>query len=935
MPASPTQSSGQQQPSNKAKAQSKRGISFGKRSQKAIIHPKASHIPLSSYWFKDVVKDFVSHKNFADALAITFAIISVSLALPFIPWPILIVLVIVAFALTMLHPLLGLVAMLFETLPMFIYQAPLLAWIFMIFISISLFAGFKHYRTITAIYALTALPFSSIGYFLEIPAFTITILGIGIKRSAIAAMIVVPIIVMISGATAIQNTGSIVYNPAQAHSYIVSAMPVTASIIAPSMAAPALSSFAASWNAALAKFASFEVTSRLFKGVSALLESLKFNLPLVAIQLAIWLIVVFAMGNYAIKSRSKYKGTLASLFSGIIPLSYIAFSYFTLENFSWYPVISFAATPIVIFLLEFYDVPIVQALAVMKQDVREKFGAAFEDISGGGRETLDDVADYEHTKEELKEAILAPIEHRELQAAYGIKPAKGILLFGPPGTGKTYIMRALANEIRAGFFYIKVSSILSPYPGESVKELANIFAVARKHAPCILFLDEIDSIAVSREVQETESGRQLLSEMLTEMDGFQKIEDVVIVGATNVPHLLDPSIMRPGRFDKVIYLPLPDLHGRKEIFKYYLKKMPISDDVDMQKLAEMTDRYSAADIKNLCEEITRHIADEAVSQNKMLQVTMADIVRAIKATKPSTSLAQLEEYERFRLDYERRSNPEVAEKRADAIGINDVVGLESAKKALYEAVEVPIMHPELIKKYDIKNITGILLFGPPGNGKTMLMRAIANEVGDVHMITIAGSEISKYGPEKAVNIVKQAFDTAKENAPSILFIDEIDALVPSRDKASELGIQLTGEFLEEMDGIKDKYNIVIVGATNRPEALDNALLRAGRFDKLIFVPPPEKAERAKIFELNLSKAPLADDVDFNKLGEMTPGYTGADIANICRQVKMNALEQSLSTESEVKIGMNDIAKIVQSTRPSAPSIVVGRYLSFLATYGER
>jgi len=934
MPTSPT-SSKQQIRSSAQKSAKKGELSFGKRSKKQIAHPSKGHIPLSTYWFKDVVKDFIAHKNFADAVAITFAIISVSLALPFMPWPVLVVLIIVAFALTMLHPLLGLVSMLFETLPMFIYQAPLLAWIFMIFISASLFAGFKHYRTITAIYALIALPFSQIGYFLEIPVFAMAVLGIGIKRATIAALVVIPIVVMVSGATAIQNTGSIVYNPAPAHQYIASSTPITESLLTPSKAAPTFANFTSSWSASLAKFASFEVTSRLFKGVFALVLSLGFNTSLVAIQLALWLIVVFVMGNYAIKSRLKYKGTVASLFSVIIPIVYITLSYFTSEPFSIYPIISFAATPIVILFLEFYDVPIVQALAVMKQDVRGKFGEAFEDISGGGRETLDDVADYEHTKEELKEAILAPIEHRELQAAYGIKPAKGILLFGPPGTGKTYIMRALANEIRAGFFYIKMSSILSPYPGESAKELANIFAVAKKHAPCILFLDEIDSIAVSREVQETESGRQMLSEMLTEMDGFQKIEDVVIVGATNVPQLLDPSIMRPGRFDKIIYLPLPDLHGRKEIFKYYLKNMPISDDVDVQKLAEMTERYSGADIKNLCEEITRHVADEAVTQNKMLQVTMADIVQAIKSTKPSTSLAQLEEYERFRLDYERRTNPEAVEKKAGAIGINDVIGLDSAKKALYEAVEMPILHPELIKKYDIKNITGILLFGPPGNGKTMLMRAIANEVGDVHMISIAGSEISKYGAERAVNMVKQAFDTAKENAPSILFVDEIDAVVPSRDKASELGVQLAGEFLEEMDGIKDKYNIVIVGATNRPDALDSALLRAGRFDKLIFVPPPEKADRAKIFEANLAKAPLAADVDYQKLGEMSPGYTGADIANICRQAKMNALEQSLSSETEVKISMADIVKILQSTRPSAPSIVVGSYLSFLARYGER
>ncbi|MGB9732555.1 MAG: AAA family ATPase [Candidatus Micrarchaeales archaeon] len=901
------------------------------RQKKKVVVKK--NVPMFIYWLKDILRDFISHKNFADALATTFALASISFAAPFLPPTIIIPLLILTFILTMVHPLIGLMALFFESLPMFIYQTPLLAWLFMLFMGVAFLFGFKHYRTITFIYMLSALPFSNLGYFIEIPAFVFTVMVVGTKRGVISAIIAVLIVCMVSGLTGLQNTGSLAFDATLAHS-VISGPAINYTV--PSKSVPSLSNLSSAWSSAVDTFFSFKVTGQIINGMYLSIKSLSAQPMNVAIELVVWVLLVFVMSSYVIGSRSKYKGTIASTFSILIPITYLGLSYATRIQYNLYPFIGFAITPLIFLFLELNDIPVIKALDVMKQDFRAKFGEGFEDLTSGSNETLDDVADYEETKEELKTAIISPIEHREIAGAYGVKPAKGILLFGPPGTGKTLIMRALSNEIRAGFFYVKASSILSPYAGESAQAISRIFAVAKKHAPCVLFFDEIDGIASAREVQETETGKQILSTLLSEMDGFQKVDNVVIVGATNAPNLIDPSLLRPGRFDKLIYMPLPDAHGRAEIFKYYLSKLPIGNDIDYEKLAEITERYSGADIKNVCDEAAREVAEEATTMNKVLEITMSDLINVIKMTKPSTSLSKLEEYMTFKMDYERRLHPEKLEKeKEEHVSLEDVIDLEEAKRAIYEAVEIPIIHPDLVKKYDVQNIKGILLFGPPGTGKTMLMRAVASEIGDVHMIVLSGADIAKAGLDKAILTIKEAFNRAKENAPSIIFVDEIDAVVPNREVASELGTELAGEFLQEIDGITSKSGIVLVGATNRPDALDPALVRAGRFDKLIFVPPPNEEQRAELFNLYLKKAPLSDDIDFRKLGKMTPGFTGADIANLCRQAKMNALEESVRLNKEVKISMNDLIALIEKTKPSAPSMVIGKYLSFLSTYGQR
>ncbi len=897
------------------------------------VHSRASYLPMFYFIAKDLLKDFSSRKNFPDALAIAFAIISVAIAFPLFPPIVLIPLVIVTFVITLVLPLGGLMAMLFETLLMFIYQAPLFAWIFTLFISISLILGYRHYRTITFIYVMIMLPLSYLGSLLEIPVFIIGVLFIGYRRSIVSTAVILLMVPMLAGLTGISISAPIVYNATIAHSSFPSGLALQ--YLSPSMPAPTALQFPPGIGAAMGRMFSFNVADQIFAAFGMAIASVAYSLELTLIQLFVWLITVFAMVNYVIKSRSAFKGAEASLYGFVILAAYAGMALFSGYQPNLLSMISFPLATIVVFALESSNIEVARALDVMKRDFLGKFGEAFEDITSGSRETLDDVANYDQTKKELREAILAPIEHREIAGAYNVKPAKGILMFGPPGTGKTLMMRAIANEIRARFFYVKTSSLISPFQGESAQALSKVFETARKHTPAVLFFDEIDGIASKREAQESDISRQVLTTLLSEMDGFQRVDGVVIVGSTNSPQLLDESIMRPGRFDKIMYMQLPDRSGRAKIFEHHMGRFPADDSLDYQKLAGVTSRYSGADIKNVCDEAARQVAEEAIRQHKVLKITLQDMLDVINVTKPSTSLASIDKYNQFKTDYERRAHPERFAENEDTVRVSDVVGLEKAKKALYEAIEIPILHPNLMKKYDVKDIRGILLFGPPGTGKTMLIRAVANELDGVKLITLSGAEISKNGFENALATIREAFNRARENAPCIIFIDEIDALLPSRSDSGQLYIQITSEFLQELDGMKDASGIVMVGATNRPDMLDTAIIRPGRVDKFIFVPPPGSQDRASIFRENLKKVPLDGDMDFERLASQTEGYTGADIANICREAKMGALEADLSSLKEKRITTDDMLEIIHAIKPSAPSNTMGSYMSFISLYGGR
>jgi SpoVK/Ycf46/Vps4 family AAA+-type ATPase len=892
--------------------------------------------PLFLYRLKDILVDIKSNAAFIDSILMVLGFVAFAAALPFYPLVIAVLIVAVIFAASLKHPFLGLIIMVAFTFPMVMYQLPALAWIYIMVISLSLIYGYMHHRTIAFLFILVALPFSALGYVLSIPVFMLAILVVGYKRASVIALIMVLGVVMLSGVTGIQNTAYIAYNPAAAHA-AVSSSPI-ANYSVPDQKPLDLLDFWSGAATGYSTMASGTIVGYQSDMFASLFTPLFYKPVEYVLELVILIIAVFVSDMIAVNSRSRYHGTEAGLVCVLYPLAYLIASVsFSDKVLLLDPFASFAFGLLLLLVVETNGVDVVKALAVRKEDLRLKFGEAFEDLAAQDtKERFDDIGDYAATKKELKDAIIFPIEQKGISRAYNVKPVKGVLLFGPPGTGKTMLMRAVANEIHVGFYLIKASNLISPMPGETERHLAGIFAIARKNMPCVLFIDEIDSIARSRQKSGSdESRRGMLTQLLMEMDGFEATDRIIVVGATNTPQILDPAIMRPGRFDRIIYMPLPDFDGRRQIFKIYLGKLPVAGGIDIDSIAKATERYSGADIKTICESAAQEVAQEAVKEHKVLEITESDLMNTVKMRKPSASLAQLREYTNFKIDFERRVLGQSFEEKKEKTLMESVVGLDDAKKAIKDAVEIPLLHPEMFKKYGVRAIKGVLLFGPPGTGKTMLMSSLLNEMKDITILQISASELVNEDPKNAIAAVRKIFNRAAENTPSVVLIDEVDGIIPSRKDSSEGMIQLTNEILQQIDGITDEHGIVVIGATNRPYALDPAMLRPGRFDKIVFVRPPNEEERAKLFEKYMEGAPFDEKIDFKQLAKETNGFTGADISNVCREMKMESVRRAVESGNDVVIEMDDLLKKIGETKPSAPESALEEYMTFLSRYGER
>ncbi|MEM2995085.1 MAG: CDC48 family AAA ATPase [Candidatus Bathyarchaeia archaeon] len=536
------------------------------------------------------------------------------------------------------------------------------------------------------------------------------------------------------------------------------------------------------------------------------------------------------------------------------------------------------------------------------------------------RTTYEDIGGLQEEIQRVREMVELPLRHPELFQRLGIEPPKGVLLHGPPGCGKTLLARAVANEAEANFFSINGPEIMSKFYGESEARLREIFQQAQQNAPSIIFIDELDAIAPKREEVTGEVERRVVAQLLALMDGLSGRGNVIVIGATNRPGALDPALRRPGRFDREIEIGVPDKRGRYEILQIHTRGMPLAEDVDLKKLAEMTHGYTGADLAALCREtamkaLRRYLPQINLEEERIppsvleqMEVKMEDFINAYKEVTPTAM---------------REVYIEVPTVHWDDIG-----GLEEVKQELKEAVEWPLKNPEVFKKLGINPPKGILLYGPPGCGKTLLARAVATE-SEANFITIKGPEVFSKWVGESEKAIREVFRKARMAAPAVIFFDEIDSLVPRRGLGyADSGVteRVISQLLTEMDGILTLEDVVVIAATNRPDIIDSAVLRPGRFDRLIYVPEPDEKTRLQIFKIHTKKMPLAKDVSLEQLAVITKNYSGADIEALCREAAMHALRRDMNAK---EVTMADFQEALKKVGPSITPDMEKWYKSFM------
>ncbi len=517
-----------------------------------------------------------------------------------------------------------------------------------------------------------------------------------------------------------------------------------------------------------------------------------------------------------------------------------------------------------------------------------------ETLRGVPQVTYEDIGGLKDESQKVREMIELPLRHPEIFEKLGIEAPKGVLLYGPPGTGKTLLAKAVANESNAHFISISGPEIMSKFYGESEARLREIFKETKEKAPSIIFIDEIDSIAPKREEVTGEVERRVVSQLLSLMDGLEARGKVIVIAATNRPNAIDPALRRPGRFDREIEIKVPDKRGRLEILQIHTRNMPLDSDVNQEKIASVTHGFVGADLEYLCKEAAMkclrrllpelNLEDEKINPdvlNKLI-VTMSDFDNAIKEVMPS---AMREVY---------LESPDVK--------WSDIGGLDEVKRELQEAVEWPLRYPDLYTKLGHSIPKGILMHGPSGTGKTMLAKAVATE-SEANFISVKGPELLSKWIGESERGVREIFRRARQAAPCVVFFDEVDSIAPVRGmEGVNAGTErMVSQLLTEMDGIQELTGVVIIAATNRLDMIDTALLRPGRFDKIVFVPKPDLGTRLKILEIYAKEKPITSEVNLQRIAELTDGFSGADmsaVANTAVSLVLHEYLQKYSTPEE-------------------------------------
>ena len=536
------------------------------------------------------------------------------------------------------------------------------------------------------------------------------------------------------------------------------------------------------------------------------------------------------------------------------------------------------------------------------------------------RITYDELGGLKHEVLKIREMVELPMRHPELFEKIGVEAPKGVLLYGPPGTGKTLLAKAVAGETNAHFISLSGPEIMGKYYGESEEKIREIFSQAEENSPSIIFIDEIDSIAPKRDEVSGEVEKRIVSQLLTLMDGMKSRGKVVVIAATNRPDSIDPALRRPGRFDREIEIGIPDTEGRFDILSIHTRGMPIDERVDLKQISKITHGFVGADLEILSKEAAmrslRRILpeidlDEEKISSEVLQkilITSEDFRDALKEVRPSAL---------------REVQVQVPD-----VSWDDVGGLDKLKEELLEAVEWPMKYKEAFDYVDVESPKGILLHGPPGTGKTLIAKALA-KMTESNFISIKGPELLSKWVGESEKGVREIFRKARQAAPCIIFLDEVDALVPRRgsgDSGSHVTENVVSQILTEIDGLEELHNVLIIGATNRLDIVDEALLRPGRFDRIIEVPNPDAKGRQHIFEIHTKKKPLASDVNIAKLVEQTDGFSGAEIAAVANRAAITALKRYVSGTSQnvkdIKITQEDLFDSIDKVKPQKKEIPI-------------